>query len=225
VASQEYATFPPKAQLERLTVLRRVVTFLCSEETGVWSFASLSAVLDIPARKLREEFGTEEALLEAAREMLLEVVLATLTERLGTARTGREGVHGLLEIAISLRRGYRGLKEQGAAVRLLALERKPDAQLIQDWGKSLECQIRDRFERSVYEGELPEGANVRSMSALTLAVVSGLLFCTQEDVSDVTLQDSARLFVDGLGFHVARPPKRRPRRLAPVLQFVRRSSL
>jgi AcrR family transcriptional regulator len=220
VASQEYATVPQKAELECLTVLRRVASFVCSQETGDWSFASLSAALDIPEEKLRKEFGTEEALLEASGEMLLEVVVTALTDRLRTARTGREGVLGMLEIAIALRRGYRKLKRQRAGVRFLALERKLDPQ-----GELLDCQIRDRFERAVYEGELPEGANVHSLSALTLAVVSGLLFGAPEEVSDVTLLDSARLFVEGLGFHVVRSTKSRPRRLAPVLQFVRRSAM
>lgn len=222
MASQEYASVRSKAQLERLTVLRRVVSFLCSEGTGGWSFASLSATLDIPEERLRKEFGTEEALLDDAAEMFQDVVLAALTEPLQTARTGREAVHGMLEMAISLRKGYRRLKDRRAGVRSLARERVPDAQAIDDCGKSLEYQIRERLERSVYEGELPESANARAMCVLTLAIVIGLLFCSQEDLPGVTLLDTARLFVDGLGFHVARPPKRRSRRLAPVLEFVRR---
>ena len=164
-----------------------------------------------------QEYGTlqpEEALFEAAPEILPSVVLATLTEPLRTAPTGRDAIHGLLEIAMSLRNpGARSLTRGG----------KPDAQTIYGCGKSLEYHIRDRFERSVYEGELPEGANVGAMSALTLTVVRGLVFCTQD--SAATLLDSLKLFVNGLGFHVPGSAKRRPRPLAPVLQFVRRSVL
>jgi hypothetical protein len=224
MASPKYASLLSQAQEERLTMLLGIVSFLCSEGTAGWSFA-LSARLHIPEEKLRKEFGTEEALVEAAPEMLQRVVLAVLTEPLRTARTGREAVRSLLEIAISLRNGYQQSKNHRERGPSLALERAPDALGIDDCGNSLECQIRDRFKRSVYEGELPEDANVPSMSALTLAVVSGLLFCAQEEASSATLLDSVRLFVDGLGFHVVRPPTDHSRRLAPVLQFVRASSL
>ncbi len=226
VASQEYATVPSKAPLERLTLLHRAASFLCSEKTGDWSFASLSSALDIPKEELQKEFSTEEALLEATREMLPEVLLAALSKPLRTARTGREAVHGMLEIAISLRRGYRRLKDHRAGVRSLAVERQPDAEVITNCGNCLEHQIKDRLERSVDEGELPESANILSISALTLTVVNGLLISPVENGSaaTLTLLDSVKLFVDGLGFHVVRPVKRRQRRLAPVLQFVRRSS-
>jgi len=225
MAAPKYASLPSQAQEERLTMLRGIVSFLCSKGTAGWSFASLSARLHIPAEKLRKEFGTEEALAEAAPEMLQHVVLAALTEPLRTARTGREAVHSLLETAISLRNGYHQCKNHRERRPSLTLERAPDALGIDECGNSLKCQIRDRFKRSVYEGELPEGANVLSMSALTVAVVSGLLFCAQEEASSATLLDSVRLFVDGLGFHVVRPPKRHSRRLAPILQFVRASIL
>jgi hypothetical protein len=143
----------------------------------------LSAALDVPQAKLRKEFGTETALLETARKLLPDVVLAGLAEPLRTARTGRDAVHGMLEVAVSLRKGHRQLKDHTAAGPSLAMERNSDDQAIQHWGRSLEYQIHDRFARSVDEGELPEGANIRSLSALTLAVVNGLVFCVQEEVS------------------------------------------
>jgi hypothetical protein len=169
--------------------------------------SSSARVRNSRGENLRNEFGTEEALVEAAPETPPEPVVEALTERLRTARTGREAVHGLLEIAISLRTGYR---ESNAG----------------QLPKSLEHYLRNRLERSVYEGELPESANVRAMSALTFATVNGLLFCEQEDASAAQLRDSVRLFIDGLGFQAVRPLKRnrRPRPLAPILQFVKRTN-
>jgi hypothetical protein len=221
MASRDYASFLSNAQLESETVLQRIVRFLCSEGDGNWSFTSLSAALDIPERRLREAFGTEETLLAAAQQLLPDVLLAAVAQPLRTARTGREAVRSMLEIAVTLRKSRCQLKDHCATVRPPAIERRADEQLNWDWDKSLGYEIQDRLERSVYEGELPESVNVRSMSALALALVNGLVFRAPGEVSEVTLLDSVRLFVDGLGFHVARPPKRPPRRLAPVLQFVR----
>jgi hypothetical protein len=224
MASRDYASLQSKAQLERETVLQRIVKFLCAEETGDSSFKSLSAALDVPEGSLREEFGAEEKLLEAAGQMLPELVVASVAEPLRTSRTGREAVFGMLEMAVSLRKARRRLRQHGSAVRSLSLEKRADEQTIWDWNQSLSYEIQARFEQSVYEGELPESANVHAMSALTLALVNGLVSCAPEVVSDVALLDAVRLFVDGLGFHVPRPSKRRMRPLAPVLQFVRRSS-
>jgi AcrR family transcriptional regulator len=207
---------------ERLTLLRRIVGILSSQETPDWSLALLSSALDISKEELRREFGTEQGLLAAAREMLSEVVLAALTEPLRTAETGREALHVMLENTISLRRAYRRLQTQRVAGRALPFEHNLDAEIIENCGRMLEYHIQDRFERSVYEGELPEGANVRSMSTLTLTVVNGLLFYPQENAPVSTLLESAQIFVDGLGFQPVRPAKRRPRRLAPVLPFVQR---
>lgn len=225
MTSHDYASVPLPALLDHVAVVRRVVSFLCSEEIGNLSFASLSVALDVPKENLRKEFGTEEIVIDAAADSFPGVALALLIEPLRTAGTGREAVHGMLEIAISLRRGYRQLKDRLAGIRAPAREPILDPLRIFDCGISLEYQIRDRLERSVYEGELPERSDVRAMSALTLTVVSGLVFCARQEDSAATLLDSATLFVNGLGFHVARLPKRRRLQLAPVLQFVRRPAL
>jgi len=60
----------------------------------------------------------------------------------------------LLEVGISLRTGDHRLKDYRVKNRSLPVERRSDEHAVQD-GRSLEPQIRDRFQRSVYEGELP----------------------------------------------------------------------
>lgn len=223
MATREYVGLrPTTAQFESETLLLRAVEHLCAQETVAWSIASLSAALGIPQESFRKEFGTEETLVERAWDLWPQLAVAALVERLGRASTGREAIHDLLEMAITLQTGYRRLRDQFAVNRSPAINQMPDTRGCLDRSRSLACLIQARFARSVYEGELPESANVAALSTLCLTLVNGLVTRTDEDASTDTLLDSVKLFVDGLGFQRLRRSKRVPRRLTPVLAFVRK---
>jgi hypothetical protein len=224
MATRDYFGLHSITEIEGHALVRQVVSFLRSEE-GNWSFASLSEALDILEERIRKEFGTEETLVETVWELWPQVVLAALVEPLRNANTGREAVRDMLETAVSLQNGYSWLKELRNVNRAAGAERNSAKQEMPSCGQALEREIRGRFERSVYEGELSENANVRSLSALCLRLVNGFLVCADDGILTVTALESVKLFVDGLGFHVARPSKKRPRRLTRVLAFVRRSTV
>jgi hypothetical protein len=222
MATREYFGIESITQYDGQDIVQRVVNCLCSGGSDLWAFASLSEALDISAGRLQGEYGTEEALVETAWELWPQIVLAALSDPLRNKGTGREAIQSLLETAISLQDGHRRLKElrnasPGAAKKGRFEEVAPTC------GWSLGRQIRERFERSVYEGELAESANVSSLTALCLRLVNGCLVCTEDEKLTPTALDSVKLFVDGLGFQVARLSKRRRRRLTPVLAFVKRS--
>jgi CRISPR/Cas system-associated endoribonuclease Cas2 len=62
------------------------------------------------------------------------------------------------------------LKDYRVKNRSLPVERRSDEHAVQD-GRSLEPQIRDRFQRSVYEGELP-GNRLEPSSAVWELITS-----------------------------------------------------
>jgi len=222
MASRKYFGLESITQYESQAIVQRVVSYLCSEGRETSLFASLSQALDIPEETLQREFGTEQALVETIWEAWPQIVLAALSEPLRNETTGREAVSGLLETAISLQSGYRRLKELRNSNRPAAIGVRCEGQAVQTCLWKLERQIRERFKRSVYEGELPEDSRVLSLSALCLRLVGGFLAGVEDEVFAATASDSVNLFVDRLGFHVARPLKRR-RRLTPVLPFVKKS--
>jgi hypothetical protein len=162
----------------------------------------------------------EDRLAEACRELNWDFVLLRVSELLRKAQTGKEAIHGMLQSAVSLGTIYSRFRNDGSTVSPTAGGPRIPDHAIKDLRRTLERQVRERFEASVSEGELPENANVESMSALCMSLLSGLLFCMEDGVSETSLLDSVGIFVEGLGFHTLRPLKRRSQ--TPVLALVRK---
>jgi hypothetical protein len=162
----------------------------------------------------------EDRFAEARQELNWDLVLLRVSEPLRKAQTGKQAIHGMLQSAVSLGTIYLRFRDNGSTVSPIAGGRRIPDHAIKDLRRTLERQVRERFEASVSEGELPENANVESMNALCMSLLSGLLFCIEDGVSETSLLDSVGIFVQGLGFHTARPLKRRSQ--APVLALVRK---
>jgi hypothetical protein len=80
----------------------------------------------------------------------------------------------------------------------------------------LRSQILTRLEHSVWEGELPECADIEALSCLCLSFVNGLAAVLDDGISKICLEASIALFVDNVGFHKVRVAKRRLRRTSPA---------
>jgi hypothetical protein len=203
-------------------MLRRVVDPLHVEETSLGTFPQLSKTLETPEETLRKGSESEEGLVQAAQELKLDDLLAQASEPLRRAKTGKEAIHDMLQIAVSLAAAFCRSRNNHPAISPIATELSFTDRSIKDRRQALVHQLRERLEESVSEGELPENANVESMSALCMSVLNGLVFCIQDDVPAASLRDSVRLFVESLGFHGVRPLRRCARRSPVVLEFVRK---
>jgi hypothetical protein len=171
-----------------------------------------------------EPIHDDDGFAEPCQELKLnpDFVLNCISEPLRKAQTGKEAIHGMLQSAVSLGTTYFRSRDDGSSISSNQSERCFRCRGITDLRRALERQVRERLEVSVSEGELPENANVQSLSALCISVLNGLLFCIEDDIPETPLVDSVRLFVESLGFHPVRPLKKRPRRPAAVLPFPKR---
>jgi len=129
-------------------------------------------------------------------------------EPLRSAVTGREAVlemlHGILSFNLSQ------LPESSAAhSSILHSGGEATPHISRQWRLSLRSLSLDRLERSVYEGELPEDADVEVLSCLLLSFASGLAASAQYGISAASWSNSISLFVESIGFQRIRAPKRR----------------
>jgi hypothetical protein len=87
----------------------------------------------------------------------------------------------------------------------------------------LRYQILERLEHSLWEGELPEHADIQAVSCLCMSLASGLGVCLQDGISKTWLENSIHQFVESVGFHKVPAPKRRARNTlpAPALRLVK----
>jgi hypothetical protein len=98
----------------------------------------------------------------------------------------------------------------------------PSQQASQELRYALRSQIIKRLKDAVFEGELPENADVEVLSCLCISFASGLAAILQDGISVTSLVDSVALFVESVGLNKVRPPKRRPRNSHQVLTLVKR---
>lgn len=126
----------------------------------------------------------------------------SILEPLGTAPTGREAIRQVLERIVSADSSF-------------APECTHSRQMIR-------LQILHRIESAVYEGELPESTQAETLGNSCSSFLIGLAINRQDGVSAALLVDSIRSFVDGLGFHIARPAKRKHRVNSNLVPFVRK---
>jgi hypothetical protein len=138
---------------------------------------------------------------------------------LRTAATGREAVlsmlHAVLSRAASMPAGPNSSPSGGLSptVEIDSILRKN-----REWRASLRSLVAERLEQSVYEGELPENANIEGLSSLCTLFASGLAASLQDGISASSLATSISLFVESVGFHRVRAPKRRRRNSPSVIR-------
>jgi hypothetical protein len=157
---------------------------------------------------------------QARHELNLDLMLRRVSEPLQNAPTGKEAIHGMLQRAVSFGMKYSRFWDNRSAIPLTEGGLGLRGHAIKNLRQALRRQVRERFEASVSEGELPENANVESMSALCMSLLNGFLFCIEDGAREALLLDSVRIFMEGLGFHARRPLKKRSQ--APVLILVRK---
>ena len=83
--------------------------------------------------------------------------------------------------------------------------------MSREWRYTLRNLIYQRLERSVGDGELPERADIEVLSCLCISFASGLITSLQDGISAESLTNAIDLFVESVGFHKVRTPKRRSR--------------
>jgi hypothetical protein len=153
--------------------------------------------------------------------------LLSVSEPLRVAPTGREAVLDMFKRVVSA--GLLVSRKQRAPL-LAALHSSPENDPNQWTSRerrfALRGQILKRLEHSVREGELPEDADVEALSCLCMSFVSGLAASLEDGISGDSLEDSIALFVESVGFHKVRMPKRRSpsgsQTSKPVLTLVKR---
>jgi hypothetical protein len=138
---------------------------------------------------------------------------------LRAAATGREAVLSMLHAVLS---GGASVPTGPNVPPLRAssptVEDDSSLRKNREWRASLRSLVSERLERSVYEGELPENANIEGLSALCTLFASGLAASLQDGISATSLATSISLFVESVGFHSVRAPKRRRRSTPSVIR-------
>jgi hypothetical protein len=144
--------------------------------------------------------------------------LWSVLELLRKAATGRDAVLDMLQRVLSaglpMSAGYNA---PFLAALHLNVENDSTQQTSRERRYALRSQLLKRLEHSVLEGELPEDADIEALSCLCMSFISGLAASLQDGISGTSLADSVVLFVEAVGFHKVRTPKRRSRGSPPVL--------
>jgi hypothetical protein len=134
---------------------------------------------------------------------------------LRTAATGREALLTMLHAVLSGGAcAPTGANVSSSEDSCPTVENDSSLRNNREWRAALRSLVSERLEQSVYEGELPEKANVDGLSSLCTLFASGLAASLQDGISATSLATSISLFVESLGFHGVRSPKRR-RRYSP----------
>jgi hypothetical protein len=136
-------------------------------------------------------------------------LLSLVLDPLQTAKTGQEAVlemlNGVLSAGLSMPAGPNA---PFSAILPGSGEADSTGPISRQWRHSLRNLIDERLERSVHEGELPEDAALEVLSCLCTSFASGLVVSLQDGISAASLAKSICLFVESLGFHRVRRPKR-----------------
>lgn len=191
---------------------------------------------DQPVRKtaqpniaMRAHFGRPPAVETPSGSTCNEIdcQLSFVLAPLRRAVTGREAVldmlHGVLSAGLYVAAGPNTPR---SPILHSGVETDSILQMSREWRYSLRSLIVERLEQSVYEGELPEDADVHVLSCLCMSFASGLAASLQDGISAASLANSIALFVESIGFHRVRELKRRlrnsPSVVAPVFTLVKR---
>jgi hypothetical protein len=128
------------------------------------------------------------------------------------AKTGREAVCAILRRVVLL-----GDSCQMSTSQSLSVEPRPSGEtntcdsFVPERRQILREHVLRRLEESVFEGELPEDADVEALATLCVSFLIGLAASTRDELPITCLLNSVALFVDGLGFHTVRPTRHRNR--------------
>jgi hypothetical protein len=139
--------------------------------------------------------------------------LAVISEPLRTAATGQEAVRDMLQ-------GVLAASLPVPTVLHFGVEIDSTRAVGKEWRHQLRRQLIKRLQHSVSEGELPEDADVQVLSCLCVSFASGLAVSLQDGISKTWLEGSIPLFLESVGFHKIRIPKRRPRGSSPLRRGV-----
>ena len=151
---------------------------------------------------------------EEAGKSELALSWETILDPLFSAKTCRGAVCAMLRRIVLL-----GDPCPMSTSRSLPVEPRPNEAIVscesfvRERLQTLRTHLLRRLEESVFEGELPEDADVKALATLCVSFLIGLAVSTRDELPVECLLNSVALFVDGLGFHTVRPTKRRDRGL------------
>ena len=149
-----------------------------------------------------EETGTSQLALS------LEMIL----DPLSSERTGKAAVWEMLRRVVLLRDSCRM-----STNHLLPGEPCPNEvilsceSLVREQRLTLRAHVVRRLEESVFEGELPEDADVEALATLCVSSLIGPAVSARDEFPIAHLLNLVEFFVDGLGFHTVRPTRHRDR--------------
>jgi hypothetical protein len=142
-------------------------------------------------------------------------LLELIWRPLQTASTGREALRGmLLGVLAAVARSESNPSEPAGSLR--GEKDEPLRAPRRETSELLRMQVLRRLKHSVYEGELPENADVQVLTCLCVSFAQGLAVSMNNAISQTWLETSITLFVENLGFHKIRKAKRPARGCAPV---------
>jgi hypothetical protein len=142
-------------------------------------------------------------------------LVTVISEPLRTAATGQEAVRDMLRRVLS---AGLSISPRPNAPRVFHFDVEMDSTrpMGHEWRHQLRTELVTRLEHSVSEGELRESADVQVLSCLCMSFASGLAVSLQDGISKACLEGSIPLFLESVGFHKIRAPKRRSRGSSPV---------
>jgi hypothetical protein len=187
----------------------------------------MSNAIEISCRSQTEPFDPRPGFGLETRYCEIDRRVRWLGEKLRTAKTGREAILNMLHAVLSTGNSMFA----GPSILLPVIPHggagaESSQQMSGELRLSLRNLIRERLERSVFEGELPENADIEALTCLCTMFASGLTADLQDGIAQATLANSIALFVESVGFHRVKPPKRRSggptRVLPPVITLVKR---
>jgi AcrR family transcriptional regulator len=171
----------------------------------------------ITAPSFYAAFGSKEALFREALEFHGKTEGGRGIAALSEGKTARVSVEGALRVAVV---SYtQPGRPRGCLFVLGAINCMPEHQSVQDCARDFRSQrnkvIRQRLERGVAEGDLPEGLDLAAIAAFYVMVLDGLALAARDGASRKTLEFVVDGAMGAWNRLVAKPHKKtRPGRRA-----------
>ncbi|MEU4969888.1 TetR/AcrR family transcriptional regulator [Streptomyces smyrnaeus] len=165
----------PRA-FDRDAALERAMHVFWERGYEATTMAELTAAMGIRPPSLYAAFGSKEALFREAVELYGRTDGTVTPRALSEARTARDGIHQ------ALRRNAVGYTEPGrppgCMIVLAATNCTPEnagvSALLAEDRRAMESSLRERMDRGVVEGDVPDGTDTRTLASFYATVLFGL---------------------------------------------------
>jgi AcrR family transcriptional regulator len=174
----------------------------------------------ITAPSFYAAFGSKEALFREVIDLYGRTEGAPMRTALAEGKTARASVEGLLRAAATA--FTQRDRPRGCLLSLSAVNCMPENRSVHDHARDCRLQrhkmLRQRLERGVAEGDIPQGVDLAALVSFYVAVIDGLSFSAQDGASRKTLESVVDGAVAAWSQLASKPRNRAAERAAPARQ-------